>query len=129
VLERGDVVFLFFDMPGSHQTHFLGKPAMLADGTARLAFGTDAIVLPLRSRSAGHRVSLDVGAPLDPHDFADVSELHAALAGLHERWILESPQAMADPRSFGWGAGATPREWSRPASDGDSSRGGELAAT
>ena len=115
LLKRGEVVFLFFDMPGSHETRFLGKTAMLADGTARLAVQTDAVVLPLRSRSSGHRVSLDAGAPLDPREYADADELHSALAHRHERWILESPAAMADPRTFGWGAGATPQGWSRPA--------------
>jgi len=114
LLARGETIFLFFDMPGSHETRFLGKTAMLADGSARLAVESDAIVLPLRSRSIGHRVSLDVGAPLDPRQFAGARELHAALARRHEHWILESPAAMADPRSFGWGAGATPLEWSRP---------------
>jgi lauroyl/myristoyl acyltransferase len=115
LLQRGEVIFLFFDMPGSRETRFLGKTAMLADGSARLAVETDAVVLPLRSRSIGHRVSLDAGAPLDPRDFAGAGELHAALARRHEQWILESPAAMADPRTFGWGAGATPLRWSRPA--------------
>jgi len=129
LLERGEVVFLFFDMPGSHETRFLGKTATLADGSARLAVQTDAVVLPLRTRSVGHRVSLDVAAPLDPRDFAGAGELHAALARRHEQWILESPAAMADPRTFGWGAGATPQGWSRPERPAEAPRGGELAIT
>ena len=114
LLERGELVFLFFDMPGAHPTRFLGKPATLADGSARLAVQADALVLPLRARRAGHRVWVDVAAPLDPRDFADVDELHDALATLHESWILELPAAMADPRSFGWARGATAQAWIRP---------------
>ncbi len=114
LLERGELVFIFFDMPGPRGTRFLGKPTMLADGTARLAMQTGALVLPLRARRVGHRVWVDAGAPLDPHDFADVNELHCALAALHESWILELPATMADPNSFGWGEGATPAAWIRP---------------
>lgn len=129
LLNRGEVVFLFFDMPGPHETRFLGKPVMLADGSARLAAQTDALVLPLRSRWSGYRVSLDVGEPLDPRDYAGPDELHDALARRHEQWILESPEAMTDPRSFGWGAGATPGSWSRPERTERSPPGGELTAT
>ncbi len=114
LLERGDPVFLFFDMPGPRQTRFLGKPAMLADGSAQLAVRADALVLPLRARHVGHHVWVDVGAPLDPHEFAGVDQLHDALAALHERWILENPAAMADPRSIGWEHGATAQAWIRP---------------
>jgi lauroyl/myristoyl acyltransferase len=116
LLERAELVFLFFDMPGPHQTRFLGKPVTLADGSARLALEADALVLPLRARRAGHRVWVDVAAPLDPRDFADVDELHDALAALHESWILELPAAMADPSSFGWAAGASAEAWIRPPS-------------
>ena len=114
LLERGELVFLFFDMPGPHPTRFLGKHATLADGSARLAVEADSLVLPLRARRAGHRAWVDVAAPLDPRDFADVDELHDALAALHESWILELPAAMADPRGFGWGQGATAEAWTRP---------------
>ncbi len=37
LLEQGEPVFLFFDLPGPRQTRFLGKPAMMAQGTAQLA--------------------------------------------------------------------------------------------
>ncbi len=53
LLRRGEPVFLFFDMPGPRETSFLGKPAMLADGTAQLAVRADALVLPLRARRVG----------------------------------------------------------------------------
>ena len=100
LLERGDAVFVHFDMPGRRATHFLGKSTMLADGSAQLAFRADALVLPLRARRAGHRVWVDAAAPLDPREFAHADELHDALAAHHERWILENPAAMEHPAAL-----------------------------
>jgi benzoate-CoA ligase len=114
LLERGESVFLFFDMPGPRHTRFLGKPAEMAEGSAQLALRADALVLPVRARRAGHRVWVDAAAPLDPREFADADQLHDALAAVHERWILENPAAMEDPRSFGWQHGATPQAWVQP---------------
>jgi hypothetical protein len=114
LLARGKCVVLFFDMPGHRPTRFLGKQVMLADGTARLAMDGDALVLPIRLRRSGHRVRLEVADALDPREHADAHELHEALAQLHERWILEYPAAMSDPRSFGWEQGASARGWAAP---------------
>ncbi|HTA36648.1 MAG TPA: phosphopantetheine-binding protein, partial [Solirubrobacteraceae bacterium] len=114
LLGRGEHVFLAFDMPGPRRTRFLGKPAELADGTARLAVASDAIVVPLRARRAAHSVLIDVAAPLDPRDVAGFEQLHESLAAHHERWILEDPSAMEDPREIGWQQGATPHAWSAP---------------
>jgi lauroyl/myristoyl acyltransferase len=114
LLARGKLLYLFYDMPGSHETRFLGKTAMLADGTARLAAATDALVVPLRARRIASRVWLQAAAPLDPREHADAAELHRALAAHHERWILEEPAMMTDPNGFGWEGGAGPQRWSRP---------------
>jgi lauroyl/myristoyl acyltransferase len=118
LLENGEIVELYFDRPGLHETRFLGKTATLADGTARLALETNALVLPMRARRLGHGGCLDVGMPLDPKDFAHAEELHERLAVVHEAWILEYPESMRDPRSFGWGQWATADSWIRPKSAG-----------
>ena len=114
LLERGEGVFLFFDLPGPRQTRFLGKPAMLAEGTAQLSIRTGALVLPLRARRDGHRVHVEAGEALDPRDSTGVDALHERLARTHEAWILESPAAMEDPREIGWRDGATPEAWIAP---------------
>jgi hypothetical protein len=114
VLSRGKLVYLLYDMPGSRATSFLGKTAMLADGTARLAVETDALVVPLRARRIGSRVWVQVAPALDPREYADAGELHRALGVHHERWILEEPAMMTDPNGFGWEGGAGPQRWSRP---------------
>ncbi|MGH2865590.1 MAG: hypothetical protein ACRDJX_10140 [Solirubrobacteraceae bacterium] len=114
VLSRGETVYLFFDLPGRRQTRLLGKQAMLADGTARLAIEADVPVLPLRARRIGHRAWVDVGSPLDPREYCGVKALHNSLALVHERQILENPAAMTDPNSFGWDGGARAGSWKRP---------------
>ncbi len=119
VLARGEIVLVYFDMPGPRESRFLGKSAMLADGTARLAVETDSLVLPLRSYRDGHRLGLRAREPIDPRDFDGVDALHAELARNHEREILAEPEAMADPADFGWGAGATPQAWTRPPREND----------
>jgi lauroyl/myristoyl acyltransferase len=114
LLREGELVLLQFDVPGRRETDFLGKPVMLADGSARLALGADTPILPLRPRREGHRVWMDIEAPLDPRDFADVQELHRALADVHERLILELPHTLEDPHRPGsWEEGATPHAWTR----------------
>ena len=101
LLERGEVVLNYFDMPGSKRTHFLGKPVMLTGGSSQLAFQTEALVLPLRARRDGDRVWTDVFDPLDPRDYASAEELHLALAAVHERAILELPRDVGGPQPPG----------------------------
>lgn len=114
LLRQGELVYLLYDMPGARATSFLGKTAMLADGTARLAAETGALVVPLRARRVGSRAWVQVAPALDPREHAGAAELHRALAAHHERWILEEPAMMTDPNSFGWEGGAGPQGWSRP---------------
>ena len=123
LLERGERVLLFFDMPGARETRFLGKPVMLADGTAQLAVRADALVVPLRARRERHQVWVDVAAPIDPRGFAGVDQLIDALAALHERWILERPATMADPRTFGREHGASAQAWLAPGAASACARG------
>jgi lauroyl/myristoyl acyltransferase len=114
LLRQREVVVIYFDMPGSRATPFLGKEVMLATGTARLAAETDALVLPMRSRLAGTRGWADVGAPLDPRTIGGWEEIHAALARVHETSILELPQTLEDPNRAGaWEGGAGPGGWAR----------------
>jgi lauroyl/myristoyl acyltransferase len=115
LVERGEALVIYFDLPGSIRTDFLGKPVMLAAGTAQLAHQTDALVLPLRARREGTRVWTDTWEALDPRDFSGPQELHRAVAAVHERSILEMPEALEDPRRPGaWEDGARPGEWALP---------------
>ncbi len=114
LLARGDCVMLYYDMPGPRASRFLGKPVELADGTARLARETDALVLPMRMVRRSHRAHLEVGEAIDAAAFEDVEQLHAAIGDFHERWIREFPPRMDDPRKFGWGNGASAEAWKAP---------------
>jgi lauroyl/myristoyl acyltransferase len=115
LLEEGEVLGVFFVMPGSCETRFLGKTVMLASGSARLAVEADALVIPIRTRRVGHRVWVDAAEPLDPREHAGDEDLHAAIAAVHERWILELPANMEDPNREGaWERCAGAEAWLRP---------------
>lgn len=115
LLEQGELVLMHFDVPGRHETRFLGKPVMLTTGSAKLAVLTDALVVPMRFRRQGHRVWVDAHTPLDPREHGSVEQLHEALATVHERWILERPETLEDPRRASFWEGASVKGW--PLSD------------
>jgi hypothetical protein len=116
LLEQGEKVLIYFDMPGGTRTDFLGKPVMLSSGSAKLAWGAQALVLPLRARRAGTQIWTDVFPPLDAREYTDADALHKALAAVHERSILELPETMEDPNRAGaWENGASEHEWARGA--------------
>jgi len=115
MLAAGERVVLYFDIIGRRETVFLGKPMRLADGTARLALATGALVLPVRARRVGARPFIDVSPALDPGDFAGIGELHQALADIHSALVLELPETLEDPRrAGGWEHGATAERWLAP---------------
>lgn len=114
LLRQGAPTVLYYDLPGRHETRFLGKPVEIVDGTARLAVAADALVLPTRSRREGARLVLEAHEPLDPREVGGVDEVQDALAGIHERLILEAPEEMTDPTEFGWKDQATATGWRRP---------------
>jgi lauroyl/myristoyl acyltransferase len=129
LLREGRQALVYYDLPGRHETRFLGKPVELVDGTARLAVAADALVLPMRSRRDGHRILQEFGEPLDPRAHDGVDELHDALARIHESSILEEPAAMNEPEEFGWKDQATATAWRRPGQPSrDGERNGERAA-
>jgi lauroyl/myristoyl acyltransferase len=115
LLERGEVVMIAFDMPGSTKVRFLGKPVGLASGTAVAARETDSLVLPVRRRRRGLSLEVEFAPAFDPREFADVDALQRALADHHERWILEHPATMEDPSRLGaWDGTARADGWDRP---------------
>ncbi len=115
LLEMGEPVGTYFDMPGSARTTFLGKPVDLASGTSQLGHQTGALLVPLRTHREGMLVHTEVLEPLDAARFATPLELHNALAAVHERSILAYPHTLEDPgRPGSWEGGATPASWLRP---------------
>jgi lauroyl/myristoyl acyltransferase len=118
LLQAGEHVLIYFDMPGGRSTPFLGKPVMLATGTARLAIETGSPVVPLRAIRVGAGARTEVGEALNPRDYGDAEELQDALAARHERWVLEQPETMEDPdRPGAWEGGASELEWIRAGRD------------
>ena len=111
LLRRGAAVTITFDMAGPAVTGYLGKRLMLADGTARLALETGAIVLPCITRRQGARLVAIFEPPLDPDDFNGPGALQAALGDVHTRLALAAPEAIHDPCRLGhWGPQLQPVE-------------------
>ena len=54
---------------------------------------------------------MEAEASIDPRELGGVDQLHDALTRLHERWILQDPASMEDPRNIGWEDGAGAQEW------------------
>jgi lauroyl/myristoyl acyltransferase len=114
LLEAREHLLIYFDMPGGRSTPFLGKPVMLATGTARLAIQTGAPIVPLRAKRVGASAWAEVGEALNPRAYNSAEELQDALAAAHGRWVLEQPETMEDPNRPGaWEGGASAAEWTR----------------
>ena len=118
LLENGEALQLYFDMPGAVQTSFLGKSVALAGGTARLAERAEALVLAIHTRRRGHRAATTIGRALDARDYGTYEELHQAIARFHERAILQTPEQVEDPNRAGaWEGGASAEAWIRPSTE------------
>ena len=112
LLADGHIVTMAFDWPGTTATRFLGRPVAMASGTARLAHETGALVVPLRRTVRRCAARATFGPVVDPRDHDDWGSIHRDLAAVHERWILEDPAALEDPRRPGcWGSAATSAGW------------------
>jgi lauroyl/myristoyl acyltransferase len=112
LLGQGKVVMVAFDMAGPQQTQFLGRPVMLASGTARMAAASDALIVPAVRRLVRYRPRSEFSPALDSRDHDDWRSLHAALAGVHSRSILLRPGTLENPYRLGsWGHGS-PLDWS-----------------
>jgi lauroyl/myristoyl acyltransferase len=107
LLRAGELVAMGFDVPGTDETEFIGRRIALVSGTARLAFETGALVVPVwRARDRWR--PLTIAAPaVDPAGHATWQELHAALASIHSRWILARPAELENPCRPGWWGAAT----------------------
>jgi len=56
-------------------------------------------------------VWLDAHPPLDPREHDGIEQLHEALAAVHERWILELPATLENPRRDGFWEAASAEGW------------------
>jgi lauroyl/myristoyl acyltransferase len=94
LLREGKTLSVAFDVNGSLPTPFLGRQLSLASGPAKLAHGSEAVVVPFVIRRRGPYPILRFDAPIDSRDYADPTALQAAIAAVMERWALEEPHTV-----------------------------------
>ncbi|MFL5825712.1 MAG: hypothetical protein ACJ76V_04235 [Thermoleophilaceae bacterium] len=100
LLERGAVCLFHFDTPGSTETIFLGKPARVGSGLARLARETGAMIVPSISEGGCRHPRLRLHEPIDPRAFASEQELVDHLAALATGFILDRTPEAWEPNDF-----------------------------
>jgi lauroyl/myristoyl acyltransferase len=91
LLQRGELCFIPFDVPGGHATTFLNKPAWVRSGVARLSMATGAPIIPVATGREGHRLFVRLGSPIDPAQHAGLGELVDHLAQVVGAEILRRP--------------------------------------
>jgi hypothetical protein len=98
LLRAGELVTIPFDLGGSAPpVRLLGLDAVLASGTARMAFEAGAVVQPAIRMRRRQRARTELGPPLDARRFGAWEELHAAIAAVHDRWMRPYPWAHEIP--------------------------------
>ena len=90
---------LAFDVPGSSPTAMAGKQAYLASGTARLAYETGALVVPVLTDDSRPLPEGRVLAPVDASKYGGWQQIHDRLAQLWGDIFLQMPQLM-EPTGF-----------------------------
>ena len=97
-LKNGETTILAMDLPGNTPTRYLGKTVEMTNGTARLASAAGSLVVPGAIVPDGRRWHIQLLTPVDPRDFASSGDLHQALAGIHEKIIMQAPEHIESPR-------------------------------
>jgi lauroyl/myristoyl acyltransferase len=100
LLDRGEVCLFHFDVPGSTETTFLGKPARLGSGLARLARETGALIVPAISEGGCRHPRVHLHDPVDPRGFASEQELVDHLAALATGFILDRTPEAWEPNDY-----------------------------
>ena len=91
LLQRGELCWIAFDVAGDHETTFLGKPARVRSGIARLALQTGAQVVPIFVGRSSHRLYARLDAPIDPGMFPAPDELIDHLSAVVGKEMLARP--------------------------------------
>ncbi|CAB4718406.1 MAG: hypothetical protein F2667_09595 [Actinobacteria bacterium] len=103
VLTDGHVMAIATDVPGRTPLHFLGRDRLGSSGAARLARGTNSLVVVMTAHcDSDGALSLSIGEPIEPLDFASHDELLAELLRAQEPAILAWPEGYHLPR-LRWG--------------------------
>jgi lauroyl/myristoyl acyltransferase len=103
LLRSGNVVAIASDVPGRTPMRFVGREVLGSFGAARLATETGSPVVVMTSEEDENGPLIRLYEPLDPRDFTSPQALLERMLAIHERVILQWPEATDLPLSR-WGA-------------------------
>jgi lauroyl/myristoyl acyltransferase len=103
LLRGGNVVAIASDVPGRTPMRFVGREVLGSFGAARLATETGSPVVVMTSEEDERGPLIRLHEPLDPREFASPQALLERMLTIHERVILQWPEATDLPLSR-WGA-------------------------
>lgn len=97
LLRKRTILAIASDMPGPTPVTFLGRRVLGSEGASRFAAMTGSPVVVVTTRRDADGPYLQVHPPLEPADFADPSDLLAAVLDLHGEAVLAWPEAYESP--------------------------------
>lgn len=103
LLGAGHVLAIATDVPGRMEVDFLGKRRLGSSGAAKLALGTNSLVIIMTAHcDAEGNLSLELGAPIEPAEFSGPDTLITHLLQTHEPAIRAWPEGYHQP-TLRWG--------------------------
>ncbi|MCW2816649.1 MAG: hypothetical protein JWN84_4104 [Nocardioides sp.] len=103
LLLEGNTLAVATDVPGKMPVDFLGKKRYGSSGAARLAAGTNSLVVVMTAhRSADGSLGLALREPIEPSDFATPEELVIHLLHAQEDAVRAWPEGYHHP-TLRWG--------------------------
>jgi hypothetical protein len=94
LLQQRRICILMIDIPGEHLTRMAGKNAYLRTGTARLAYETGALVVPIVGLLDRSGPTLAVHEPIDAAAAEGWEEILDDLAQIHGELVLSHPASV-----------------------------------
>ena len=103
MLQRGDVLGIATDVPGTTRLPFLGRERLGSSGAARLAMGANSPIVMLFARcESDGTLWLELSDPIEPTDFAAPDALLGHLITAQEPAVLAWPEGYHQP-TLRWG--------------------------
>lgn len=102
LLAQGNVLAVATDVPGKMPVTFLGKERFGSSGSARLATGTNSLVVVMTAHLDDGKLNLRLSEAIEPRDFATPEELVTHLLHAQEDAVRSWPEGYHHP-TMRWG--------------------------